>query len=264
MLGLDKLDESKQSEVKESLQTIVESKASEIAEEKAEKVISEQREALVEEYETKFEEYKEDITSKFSNFVDSVLDEELMIPEKVVRYARLGELYEDLIDQFKIRLAIDEGVLDDEVKSMLKEAKDEILTLRKDVNELTGKKIELEEDAKEMATHIYLVDKCDGLTESQKKTVMSVLEGASKEEIDRKFKVVVESLSVNEEEDKEEEDDDDDEDEKDKKDKKKEKEEDDDDDMNESSKGKIEGQNLNESDNSVINVWKSVLKSGKF
>jgi len=200
MLGVEKIDESKQSEIKDTLSTIIESRASELASEKIEEGVSAEKERLVEEFETKFEDYKEDVTSKFSNFVDSILEEEMVIPEKIVRYARLGELYEDLIDQFKVRLAIDEGLLDNEVKDMLKEAKEEITGLRGEVNELTGKKLQLEKDAKDMATHIYLRKKCDGLTESQKNSVFSILEGASKEDIDKKFDIVVESVSVKKEE----------------------------------------------------------------
>jgi hypothetical protein len=200
MLGVEKLDESKQTEIQDTLATIIEAKAKEIATDKVEENLVIEKEKLVEEYETKFEDYKEDVTSKFSNFVDSILEEEMVIPEKIVRYARLGELYEDLIDQFKVRLAIDEGLLNDEVKGMLKEAKEEIETLRSDVNELTGTKLQLEEDAKKMATHIYLRKKCDGLTETQKSTVLNILEGSSQEEIDSKFDVIVESISTKTEE----------------------------------------------------------------
>jgi hypothetical protein len=196
MLGAEKIDESKQTEIKDTLQTIIEAKATEIAEGKVEESLKAEKEKLVEEFETKFEDYKEDVTSKFSNFVDSILEEEMVIPEKVVKYARLGELYEDLIDQFKVRLAIDEGLLDNEVKGMLKEAKEEIQKLRDDVNEATGKALELEKDNKEMANHIYLRTKCDGLTESQKKSVMGILEGADKEQVDKKFDIVLESLNV--------------------------------------------------------------------
>lgn len=199
MLGVEKLDESKQTEIQETLTTIIEAKAQEIADGKVEEGLVSEKEKLVEEFETKFEDYKEDVTSKFSNFVDSILEEEMVIPEKVVKYARLGELYEDLIDQFKVRLAIDEGLLNDEVKGMLKEAKDEIVTLRGDVNDLTGTKLQLEQDAKEMATHIFLRKKCDGLTESQKSSVMSILEGSNQDEIDKKFDVIVESISTKDE-----------------------------------------------------------------
>ena len=194
MLGVDSIDESKQTEIKDALETIIEAKAGELATQKVEESLNEEKEKLVEEFEKKFEDYKEDVTSKFSNFVDSILEEEMVIPDKIVRYARLGELYEDLIDQFKVRLAIDEGLLDAEVKGMLGEAKEEITKLRGEVNELTGTNLTLEKDAKDLATHVYLRKKCDGLTEGQKTSVMNILEGASKDDIDKKFNLVLESI----------------------------------------------------------------------
>ncbi|KFZ25536.1 MAG: hypothetical protein KQ78_02269 [Candidatus Izimaplasma bacterium HR2] len=194
MLGVEKLDESKQSEIKETLATIIETKAQEIADVKIEESVVLEKEKLVEEFETKFEDYKEDVTSKFSSFVDNILEEEMVIPDKIVKYARLGELYEDLIDQFKVRLAIDEGLLDTEVKGILKEAKDEIQNLRNEVNETTGKNLQLEKDATEMATNIFLRKKCDGLTEGQKTSIMSILEGSSKDDIEKKFNIVLESI----------------------------------------------------------------------
>lgn len=198
MLGIDKLDESKQSEVKEKLQSIIEVKVEEATKEK----LAEEQEKLVEDFEKKFEEYKEDITSKFSNFVDSVLDEELNIPEKVMEYARKGELYEDVIEQLKVRLAIDEGLLDEEVKGLLKEAREEIKSLRDDVNSLTESKFELEDDAKKMAAALYLQEKCEGLPESRKKKVISLLEDITdKDKIDEKFDIVLETVKMDEEDD---------------------------------------------------------------
>ena len=191
VLGVDKLDEAQQNSISEKIETMIEMKARE----RADNLLKEEKEALVEEFEAKFEDYKKDITSKFSDFVDSVLDEELEIPEKVMKYAKQGELYSELIEQFKIKLAIDEGILDEEVKGLLKEAKEEILKLKKDVNSHISKEMELKEDAKTMASQLYLRKKCDGLLESQKQKVYTLLEGVTdKTEIDKKFKYVTDHL----------------------------------------------------------------------
>lgn len=195
LLNVEKLDESQQETIKEKLNDIVDVKARE----RADSILEEERKTLVEEYENKFEEYKKDITSKFSNFVDSVLDEELKIPENVLKYAKLGESYNELIEQFKIKLAIDEGLLSGEVKSLLKEAKDEIEKQKEELNKMIAEKMELESDAKEMAAHIYLRKKCDGLTESQRTKVISLLgDLKSPVEIDKKFKIIVEELNPDE------------------------------------------------------------------
>lgn len=200
LLGISTLNESQQEEIKTKLQDLIDIKVAE----KLDEALESEKESLVELYEEKFNEYKEDITSKFSNFLDDVLDEELVIPEKVMEYARKGEIYEDAINMLKQKIAIDEGILDDETKELLEEARDEIISLRKEINELYAEKMELESDAKELATHLYLRKKCDGLTEAQKMKVMKLLEGVtSKEEIDRKFNYILET-TLYEQDDEEE------------------------------------------------------------
>jgi len=191
ILGINTLDEAQQTLLVEKLEMLIDVKARE----RADSIVSEEKERLVEEYETKFDEYKKDITSKFSNFVDSVLDEELQIPERVMEFAKKGELYNDLIEDFKKRLAIDEGVLSDDVKSLLKEAKDEILKLKDQTNELTSKNMELESDAKEMASQLYIQRKCEGLSEAKRIKVVGLLgDLRSKAEIDKKFDFVVDHV----------------------------------------------------------------------
>ena len=191
VLGVEKLDEAQQTVISEKIETMIEIKSRE----RADELLKEEKEALVEEYEAKFEDYKKDITSKFSDFVDSVLDEELEIPEKVLEYAKKGELYSELIEQFKIKLAIDEGALDEEVKGLLKEAKEEIVRLKGEINGHIAKTMEIKEDAKTMAAQLYLRKKCDGLLESQKQKVFSLIgDITDKAEIDKKFKYVTENI----------------------------------------------------------------------
>jgi len=230
LLGAKKLNEDDQGQVKERLETLIEVKAQELSNGK----LQEAKEQLVESYESKFEDYKEDITSKFSNFVDSVLEEEMIIPDKILEYAKKGELYHDLIEQFKVRLSVDEGLLDEEVKSLLKEAKGEILKLRGDMDGIIAENLEVKQDATELAAELYLRRKCDGLTESQKKRVLEMLSGITdRSEIDRKFQFVLEAGDMkdddDEDDDKKKEKDDDDEDEEEDDDKKKNESDDEDD-----------------------------------
>lgn len=215
LLGIDNLNEETQAEAKTKLQDIVDVKAKELSK----KIVAEEKEVLVEKYEETFEKYKEEMTSKFSNFVDSVLDEELTIPENVLNYAKKGELYDDLIEQFKVRMAVDEGLLDEEVKGLLKEAKSEIVKNREEIDTMTEKILDLQSDAQEMAAQLYLHEKCKGLTKDQQEHVMSILEGVTdKAEIDRKFDVIVENYNLKEEDEEDDDDDDDDDDDKDEKD----------------------------------------------
>ena len=191
ILGIETLDEAQQTLLVEKLEMLIDVKAKE----RVDSMVSEEKDRLVEEYETKFEEYKKDITSKFSNFIDSVLDEELKIPEKIMEFAKKGEMYHDLVEEFKKRLAIDAGVLSEDVKSLLKEAKDEIINLKDQVNELTSKNMEVEGDAKEMAAQLYIQKKCEGLSEAKRAKVIGLLgDLKDKAVIDKKFDFVVEHI----------------------------------------------------------------------
>jgi len=203
MLGIQKLDEEKQDAIKEKLETLVELKSKEAVDE----MLKTEKDKLIEQYEEKFNSYKEDITSKFSNFVDEILDEQMTIPDKVLEFARKGELYADLIEQFKVRLGVDEGLLDEEVKALLKEAKGEIQDLRKQLDSTISEKLEVKGDAQELAAELYIRNKCDGLTVEQSNHVMQMLEGVKdRNEIDRKFEVIVEAYKSDEDDDDEDDD----------------------------------------------------------
>ena len=197
MLSIEKLDEAKQTELKTAIETLIESKAVTKANELAEV----KKEEMVTELETKFEDYKDDLVSKFSNFVDDILVEEMELPENIVEFARLGEQYHDLINQFKIKLSIDEGVLDAEVKNLLKEAKDEILKLQKEKDILTSESLTIKNTNYKLTNESYLSEKCKGLTKIQESHVKQVLEGYDKKEIDKKFDILVKSLKVDEKDD---------------------------------------------------------------
>jgi len=276
LLGIQKLDESEQEVIKEKLETLIEVKAQKLMESKLE----EEKGKLIEAYEEKFETYKDDITSKFSTFTDEILEQELQIPEKVLEFARKGELYSDLIEQFKVRLGVDEGLLDEEVKALLKEAKDEIVSLRDELNESISEKLQTKQDATELAAEVYLHRKTSGLTEGQKEHVLEMLDGVTeREEIDRKFDIIVEAYNGNDDDDKNGDDDDADDDDDDKKkkkknDKKKDDDNDDDDEKNESKdgKGKIDADDgddktLKEEDNSPfrahLDTYVKVLQENK-
>ncbi len=190
LLGIDVLNEEQQKQVIDKINDIIDIKVKE----KLDEAITEEKENLISLYEEKFEEYKKDITEKFSNFVDSILEEELVIPEKIEKFAKKGELYDDLIEQFKLRIAVDEGTLDEEARKLLKEARDEILNLQEQLNDQYEKNLALESDVVDFAAEIYKREKCEGLTEEKRDMVMSLLEDVkTKNDIDRKFDIIVNS-----------------------------------------------------------------------
>lgn len=265
LLNVSALNESDQDALKEKLEVLIEAKA----QEKVETLVEAEKENLISEYENKFETYKDEVVSKFSDFVDGILDEEMVIPEHIVEYARKGQLYEDIIDQLKLRIAIDEGALDDEAKEIISEAKDEIVSLRDQLDEAISENIEAKSLLSEAKAELYKNELCEGLTISQKNKIMPLLEGILvEEEIDRKFSILSEALLLEKNEDDEEDEDDgkdkepdNDEDDESKKEKKK--------DMNESANGKGSTEvNLNEDHakdffSKFLNAQKETLKTFK-
>lgn len=210
ILKADKLDESSRAEVTKFITDVVELKAKERASELSESVIAEEKERLAEEYEAKFGDYKEDVFGKWSEFTDAVIAEEVQIPDNVKEFAALGETYKPLLEAIRTQLAVSEGSVDAEAKELLFEAKDEIQSLRSEINKLMSENIELKDDAKSMAIHIYLRKKCDGLTEAQRAKVMTLLEDVTDvKQINEKFDFIVENMLSEKKKKKEEEDDDD-------------------------------------------------------
>jgi hypothetical protein len=207
LLGIDKLDESKQSELKEKLNDIIDLKVSEKVKEKEDAF----KETLTEQYAEKFEQYKNDVTEKFSNFLDTVLDEEMQIPDNIVEYARKGELYDELIEMFKAKLSLEEGMMEEETQKFMQECKDEIQKQRDQINSLIKENMEVKDDAKEMAANLYIREKCEGLDLKKQEQIISLLEGVfEKDKIDKKFDIILSTLleeKKKEEEEEEEEED---------------------------------------------------------
>ena len=173
----------------------VQDKATQILKEATEPVIAEAREELIKEYEQKFEDFKDTVAKSFSDFVDKTLDEELDIPDNVTEWARIGQRYAGLIDEIRTRIAVDEGKVDEEALSIMSAAKDEIASLRDELNATISENIEMKRDAEVLATSLYLRKKCDGLTEAQKSRVIGLLEGERDTEvIDKKFDFILENV----------------------------------------------------------------------
>lgn len=194
-LGIDALDESQQEEVRGKFNAIIDMKV----EENTEKRLEKEKAKLDRKYEKMFESYKDDITKKFSDFIDEMLEEEIKIPKKVLENARKGELYGDLVEEFKLRLAIDEDVLSSEVKSLLGEAKKEIISLQKQVNKVQESNLKHKSDARDFALEIYKRKKVEemGLGRKEKKYVYNLLEDSkTKKDIDNKVKYIAESNGI--------------------------------------------------------------------
>ena len=172
MLNLGNLNEEAINALSEKINSIIDLKVHEKVQEKETQI----KEEILELYEDKFETYKEEITEKFSNFVDEVLNEELVIPEHILEYAKKGELYFDLIEQFKTRFIIDEGHISDEVKSLLKEARDEIMSLKSKLNETISESLDNEAELNQLKIKNFIMEKTESLPYDKAVTIREMFE----------------------------------------------------------------------------------------
>lgn len=181
--------------VSELVDMKVKDKAAQMLKETTEPILAEARETLIKEYEDKFEEFKETVSTSFSEFVDGVLDEELELPEEVVKWAAIGQKYSTLIESLRTQIAVDDGQVDEETKASLAKANEEIESLRDQLNAEISEKFVLKRDTEEMAAHIYLRSKCDGLSESQRMRVMGILKGEKDARvINEKFDFIMKNI----------------------------------------------------------------------
>lgn len=190
-LGVQNLDESVQAEVKETLSEMIELKAKEKASEMVEEALIEEKQSLVNEMEARYEEFTNDMLGKWSDFLDSTIDEEVQLPESIVEYARIGETYKPIIDMIRARLGVEAGSIDEEAKAIMGEAKEEIISLRDKLNSALVENADMKTDAKAMATQLYIRKKCDGLTEAQKSRVLTLIgDLTDRSQIDEKFEFI--------------------------------------------------------------------------
>lgn len=195
LLKIDALNENDQKDIKEKLATLIEVRVAEKVEEAVEKATAEK----IDEMEDKFVEFRDSTISRFSEFLDKIIDEEIQLPARVLEFAHIGEMYADILEPLKARLTIDEGAISKELKDLMAEAKSEIVSLRDKVNKLTDENLQLSESAINAASRVYVNSLCEGMTTSQKKTVVGLLEGITdKAQIDRKFSQIKESLNITE------------------------------------------------------------------
>jgi len=139
------------------------------------------------------EQFKDKLSDTTAKTINEILEEDLTIPEKVLEYASKGELYDDLIKQFKIRMSVEEGMIDEPVKKLLKEAKEEIIKLRANIQKAKTSTAMIKEDIKEMDAQIYAYEKIELLeNDNLKKRAKKLTEGTkSKDTIDTILEQIV-------------------------------------------------------------------------
>lgn len=204
------LDQSIVQELQQLVNEIVDTKVDMVAAQKVQEAlnptIEDAKRQLADDYANKFEDYKLDTATKFSNFCDEVFDAELSIPEDIKEWAYKGQRYADLIEQIRARVIVDEGGVNAEVASTLQEARDEITKLRNELNMQISENVSmkdkyeevlLESKAKieELASHVYISEKCEGLTTANRSKIMNLLKGETDTaKIDERYEFIIKNV----------------------------------------------------------------------
>lgn len=150
------------------------------------------KEGTLEDAKTAIEDYKESLTEKISSYLESELQN--LIPENLVEAQAKVEAYEPIVEQVKSVFKGYGVEVDSEAHSVLKEAKEEILSIQKSYDSIVAEKLKLEEKTAELLAKYVLKEKCDGLTESQTSKINVIFKGSSVEEIEEKFESVADLI----------------------------------------------------------------------
>ena len=143
------------------------------------------KEGTLDEVKAEVEAYKEALVEKISAYLDSEMDK--LIPEEAIEAVAKLEVYEPLVEGFKGAIARYGITIDSEGHELLKEAKEEIEKLRDAYDVSTRKNVELTTEMEKINSTVTLMEKCDGLTEGQKKKMVVIFKGKSEEEINERF-----------------------------------------------------------------------------
>ena len=146
------------------------------------------KEATVKVLKSEKESYKNGLVEKLDRFLDAEIKN--VVPQTLIEAAAKVKVYEPLVESIKNTFAMKGIEVDSKGFGILKEAKDEITKMRKDLNKVIAEKIELEKHSEKLLTKYLLEKKCTGLTLEQKERVSSILKGASLDEMEKKFEGV--------------------------------------------------------------------------
>jgi len=145
------------------------------------------------------EQFKDKLSDTTARTINEIIEEDLTIPDKVMEFASKGELYDDLIKQFKIRMSVEEGMIDEPVKKLLKESKQEIVRLRDNIRKVKASTSAVKEDLATMSKQLYIQKRLDEMqtgNTAKQRVKKILLEGdishMSESDIDNKIDLLIE------------------------------------------------------------------------
>jgi len=183
--------------IKDSVEVAISGETSKVteAETKADELIKENEELKSEietlkentlsEVQKEVEAYKESLVEKISAYLDVELEK--LIPEDMAEAIAKLEIYEPIVEGFKAIVGKYGIEMESEGYELLKDAKEEIETLRESYDEATEKAVNLANEMEKINATVTLMEKCNGLTEDQKKKMVVIFKGKSTDEINERF-----------------------------------------------------------------------------
>lgn len=150
--------------------------------------------ALVEEV----KKFRQEMVEKVSDYLEAQLEQ--AIPEELMEAAAKLEVYEPLVEAVQAAFAGNFIKLDTTSYSLIKEARDEIATLKNQVQDYAKKEVHLKKEMKKVERNMKIEGLTEGLTAKQKSRAIKLLEGVEVDNLESRFEtirdVIIESEEV--------------------------------------------------------------------
>lgn len=134
----------------------------------------------IEEIRNDFETASDVLEDKTYKFVNDFLTDGTDLPKDMQKYIAIGKRYQDFIEMFKCRVAIDDCVISEEAKELLLMSRAEIRKLRSTIAGTKANTVQIKKEMKIMERDIYCREQVEKLsTTAMKKKARILTEGAS-------------------------------------------------------------------------------------
>ena len=134
----------------------------------------------IEEIRNDFETASDRIEDRCEKLITDFFSETLSLPAEIKKYAQIGIKYQNFIDRFKSRIALDDCVVSGEAKELLHTAKAEILKLRSNIRKAKESTSQVKRDMRVMERQLFAWREIDTLkTDLQKRKAKQLTESGN-------------------------------------------------------------------------------------
>ena len=131
----------------------------------------------IKQLEENFIEAQDRIEDRCERLITEFFSESLDLPREIKKYAKIGMRYENFIDRFKTKIALDDCVISGEAKELLQISKAEILKLRSNISKAKMSTAQVKRDLRVMERQIFAYREIETLkTDPQKRKAKRLTE----------------------------------------------------------------------------------------